>query len=580
MAKKEWIYEQVDNQKFAELKNRLKLTDPLIISLIKRDIYTFDEAKGFFRPDFSQIKDPFLLKDIEKAINRIEDAINNKEKILIYGDYDADGVTSVSIIYNFFSKIYTNIYYYIPDRHKEGYGMSANSIQLAKQNNYSLIIAIDCGTTNVYEIELAKQLSIDVIVIDHHIPTDTLPKAIALINPKQAECTYPFKEFAACGLCFKFIHAFAIKHKIPIEDYYNLIELAAIGTSSDLVPLTGENRTITFLGLEILNNRPSIGIRSILNIYQIIKKCDTQDIAFKIAPLLNAAGRMAHAHLAVELLTTTSESIAYKTSLLIFEQNKLRKEIEQQATQEAVKTIKGKEIETFSTVIYNENWHKGVIGIVASKLQEFSYKPTIILTQSNNLIVGSARSVEGFDIYNSIHQCNHLLEQYGGHKYAAGLSLKPENLYKFKILFEESVKNNIQPDSLTEKIKIDAPIKLEHITENFIKVISQFEPVGQLNKPLVFASKNVEIYGKINNLNNKHLKFYVKQDNTIFECIAFNLGHIYDTLLKAKFITICYVITKNIWKGNTTIQLMIKDVKIHSIQQKTNNTLNVYHKSC
>lgn len=565
---KRWVENRaVDETIISQLADQLNITSIIATLLVNRGISNFKEAEEFFRPKPSHIHDPFLMKDMDKAISRIQKAINNNERILIYGDYDVDGTTSVSLVYSFFKPIYSNIDFYIPDRYKEGYGVSFAGIEYAKENNCSLIIALDCGIKSIEHVKYAKSLDIDFIICDHHLPGSEIPDAFAVLDPKRKDCDYPFKELTGCGIGFKLVQAYCLVENIPLENILKLLDLVVVSIASDIVPVVGENRTLAFLGLEYLNNSPRPGLKALIEKTDC-KELSINEIVFFIGPRINAAGRIDHAQHAVALLIADSYEEAKRLCEIVDIKNTERKEFDQTITLEAIELLEN-DIELKnkkSTVLFNKLWHKGVIGIVASRLIDKYYRPTIILTESNGYAAGSARSVNGFDIYEAISSCSHLLEQYGGHKYAAGLTMKIENIPAFIERFEEIVSNTIHTNSLQQEIEIEAELNLLEFNAKFYRILKQFAPFGPGNSKPVFISRNVQLAGDIRVVGKQvsnHLKFSIVQNGSyMFECIAYGLGHYYEKLQHAKSFDICYCIDENTWRDKTSIQLNIKDIRV------------------
>ncbi|MBS9774849.1 MAG: single-stranded-DNA-specific exonuclease RecJ [Tenacibaculum sp.] len=546
-----------------DLAKDLTINKTLAKILVQRGITNFDDAKQFFRPSLNDLHNPYLLKDMDCAVKRIERAIKNKENILIYGDYDVDGTTAVSLVYLYLKTFYPNIYTYIPDRYTEGYGISYTGIDFAHNNNFSLIIALDCGIKAIEKINYAKEKNIDFIICDHHKPADKLPQAVAILNPKRKDCNYPYKELCGCGVGFKLIQALAEKRNQTINDLASYLDLVAIAIAADIVPITGENRILAYYGLQIINSNPRNGIKAIISNIKKDKLTIT-DVVFIIAPRINAAGRMKHGNYAVELLTENNLNSANEFALKIEKFNSNRKELDAKITEEALyKIVENNEVDNFTTVVYNENWHKGVIGIVASRLTETYYRPTIVFTKSGDTLSASARSVKGFDVYNAIEKCSEFIEQFGGHKYAAGLTILPENFIKFKQKFEEVVKNTIDKDLLIPEIKIDSVLNLEDISPKFLRIIKQMEPFGPQNMKPIFLSNNVRDngYGRQIGSDKSHLKLNVFQgsDKNSYDVVGFGLGNKIDKVNNN--FDIVYTLDENEWNGNKSIQLMLKDIK-------------------
>ena len=559
-----WTLKTAPNKKKVnQLSNDLSV-DPILASLlVQRNIDTFKKAKEFFRPSLEDLHDPFLLKDMDRAVSRIEKAIIDNENILIYGDYDVDGTTSVSLVSSYLKTITNHIATYIPDRYDEGYGISYQGIDFASDNNFSLIIALDCGIKAIEKVNYATQKNVDFIICDHHKPGDEIPKALAVLNPKRVDCTYPYKELCGCGVGFKLVHALASRRGQTIEDIQQYLDLVATAIAADIVPITGENRILTYYGLEVINSNPRNGIKAI--IHQINKKKLTiTDVVFIIAPRINAAGRIKHGNYAVELLTEMNYEAALDFAASIEKFNLERKELDKKITYEALQQIESaNEKEKFSTVVYSENWHKGVIGIVASRLIESFYRPTLVFTKSGNKLAASARSVKGFDVYEALNECSEYLEQFGGHKYAAGLTLDPKNYSAFKNKFEEVVKSSIDKNLLIPEITIDLELELSEITPKFFRILQQMGPFGPQNMKPVFSTTSVRDngYGKTVGSDKSHLKLSIIDgaDQKTYNAIGFGLGNKIK-LIKGDF-DIAYSLEENEWKGNTSIQLILKDLK-------------------
>ena len=549
------------------LSTELNIDPVLSTLLLQRGITDFEEARFFFRPDLSHLHDPFLMKDMDKAIARIEQAFEEDEKILVYGDYDVDGTTSVALVYSFFKKYYPNLEYYIPDRYKEGYGISTSGIDYAAENGFKLIIALDCGIKSVDKIAYANTLGVDFIICDHHNPGDEIPAAVAVLDPKRLDCEYPYKELSGCGIGFKLAQAYAQVNDIPFEELHQYFELAAISIACDIVHITGENRVLAYYGLQRINSNPCIGIKTLMQAAGRTENYTISDIVFMIGPRINAAGRIDDAKHAVELLIACSEEEAQVKSDMINLRNIERKEHDLNITDEALGMIDGDEVmmKRKSTVVYSEKWHKGVIGIVASRLTEKYYRPTIVLTKSNEHVAGSARSVYGYDLYEALCGCSDLLIQFGGHKYAAGLTMAPDMVEAFSQRFEEVVNATITDDLLIQEIRIDAELNLKQIEPKFFRVLNQFSPFGPENMSPVFITKNVYVSGNNANIvGNNHIKMTVQQqDSPAFDCIAFNMGEHLPKITKGIPFDICYSIEENIWRERRSIQLNIKGIKTY-----------------
>ncbi len=559
-----WTLKTAPNKKkVSQLSNDLSVNPILASLLVQRNIDTFKKAKEFFRPSLEDLHDPFLLKDMDRAVSRIEKAIIDNENILIYGDYDVDGTTSVSLVSSYLKTITNHIATYIPDRYDEGYGISYQGIDFASDNNFSLIIALDCGIKAIEKVSYAKKKNVDFIICDHHKPGDEIPKAYAVLNPKRVDCTYPYKELCGCGVGFKLVHALASRRGQTIGDIQQYLDLVATAIAADIVPITGENRILTYYGLEVINSNPRNGIKAI--IHQINKKKLTiTDVVFIIAPRINAAGRIKHGNYAVELLTEMDFEVALDFATSIEKFNLERKELDKKITYEALQQIESaNEKEKFSTVVYSENWHKGVIGIVASRLIESFYRPTLVFTKSGNKLAASARSVKGFDVYEALNECSEYLEQFGGHKYAAGLTLDPKNYSAFKNKFEEVVKASIDKNLLIPEITIDLELELSEITPKFFRILQQMGPFGPQNMKPVFKTTSIRDngYGKRVGSDKSHLKLSIIDgaDQKTYNAIGFGLGNKIKSI-KGDF-DIAYSLDENEWKGNTSIQLLLKDLK-------------------
>ncbi|MFD0794293.1 single-stranded-DNA-specific exonuclease RecJ [Mucilaginibacter litoreus] len=564
---KRWILKDPASPEIIQkLSAELNISAVLAGTLAQRGVKDFEEARYFFRPNELHLHDPFLMKDMEKAINRINAAISANEKILIYGDYDVDGTTSVALVYSFFKKLHSNIDYYIPDRYKEGYGISLQGIDYAAQNGFSLIIALDCGIKSVDKVDYANSLGVDFIICDHHLPGNELPAAVALLDPKRPDCDYPYKELSGCGIGFKLIQAYAEVHGLPFESVAEYLDLVAISIACDIVHVTGENRVLANLGLKKINESPCIGVKMLMEVAG--KNCDysISDVVFLLGPRINAAGRIDDAKHAVELLIACHEHEAREKGDMINLHNVERKGHDQQITDQALSIIESDEelIARKTTVVFNENWHKGVIGIVASRLTEKYYRPTVVLTRSNGHVAGSARSVVGFDLYEALCGCSDLLIQFGGHKYAAGLTMEPEKVPAFMAKFEEVVGATIPDELLVQQIVIDAEIDFSDIDSKFFRILNQFAPFGPENMAPVFLTKNVYVSGAASLVGTNHVKMFVMQPGgPSFSCIAFNQGHLLPQLKNGVPFDICYVIEENIWREQRSIQLNIKGIRFN-----------------
>ncbi len=569
MAAIRWIYKPLPDKNIVEnLSKAINVSSALAKILVQRKVTTFDAAKSFFRPSLNDLHDPFLMRDMDRAVERLQNAINNNEKIMVYGDYDVDGTTSVALVYSFLKKRYKNLDYYIPDRYKEGYGISRASIDYAKKNNFKLIIALDCGIKSVELVDYANTLGVDFIICDHHRPGDVIPRAIAVLDPKREDCTYPFDELSGCGVGFKLMQGYAMREGILKDEVYDLLDLVVVSIACDIVPIVGENRVLSFYGLEKLNKNPRTGLKKLLEIggFKLDKQLTIMNVVFGLGPRINAAGRIDHAEEAVKLLISENDEDAGRYSEILQNFNVDRKDLDKSITLEALQMIENSgKINQKSTVLFKDTWHKGVIGIVASRCIESYHRPTIILTKTDQNATGSARSVEGFDVYEAIEECKELLEQFGGHTHAAGLSLKLENLEAFKEKFEQVVSRRIKPDQLIPQIEIDMKIRLKEATERFMKVLNQVSPFGPANMQPVFVSENVydigeaKVVGKDNPI---HLKLKIRQeDSATYDAIGFSMGHYLERILAKERFHICYNIEENHFLGKTTLQLRLKDLK-------------------
>lgn len=562
---KRWVQAVKGDQESADLlAQQLTIDKSLAEILVQRGIDNFDKARDFFRPQMAHLHDPFLMKDMDKAVSRIDAALQSDEKILVYGDYDVDGTTSVALTYSFFSGFTDAIEYYIPDRHKEGYGISAEGIDYAAANGFKLIIALDCGIKSVEKVAYANTLGVDFIICDHHLPGDVLPDAAAVLDPKRADCNYPFKELSGCGIGFKLAQAYCQKHQLPSEKYEQYLDLVMVSIAADIVPVGGENRILAHHGLVKLNKKPCTGLKALMEISGKHKDYTLTDVVFVLAPRINAAGRMDHASQAVKMLICDEDLLAREQSSFINLQNTERKNSDQNMTAEALALIGECEIlmGKKTTVVYHESWNKGVIGIVASRLIEKYYRPTVVLTASNGLLTGSARSVAGFDLYEALLACQDLLVQFGGHKFAAGLTLKPENMELFSERFEDIVAATITEELLRPELAIDAAIEFSQIVPKFQRIIAQMAPFGPHNLAPVFVTHNVFVTAKPQVVGIKHLKLMLKQQNSIiFEAIGFGLAE-YESLLQPNEpFSVCYTVEENVWKDKRSLQLNIKAIK-------------------
>lgn len=559
---KRWTLKPSDSLAVQHLQDVLHVHPVICRLLVQRGINTFEEARTFFRSSEEQILDPFLMKGMQRAVQRIHQAIHSKEKILIYGDYDVDGTTAVALVFHYFSKYTDLIEYYIPHRFSEGYGVSKKGIDYAIEQGVSLLITLDCGIKSKDLIAYAKENGIDTIVCDHHIPDDDLPDAWAILNPKQKDCTYPYKELCGCGIGYKLICAYARAFRLDESETSDMLDLLATAIAADIVPMNGENRTLCVLGLKKANESPSVPIRALRKIAALDKPFTINDLVFVIAPRVNAAGRMDDARKAVELFLEENEEQAKTMAGFLQEDNNDRKDIDRSITEEALTLVQQQPFE-FATVLYQPHWHKGVVGIVASRLIEHHYRPTIVLTSSNGKLTGSARSVKGFNLYEGLSACSEYLENYGGHYFAAGLTLAEDNLLSFTKQFNQVVAENLSEEFRSPEIEIDADLQFSEITDAFLNILNQFAPHGPENMKPVFRSKgvmNYQHYSRI--LKEKHIRFVVYQsDSKTINGIGFNLAHKFDVVEQGKEFEILYHIEENEWQGNKNIQLKVLDLR-------------------
>ncbi|MCK0108190.1 single-stranded-DNA-specific exonuclease RecJ [Flavobacteriaceae bacterium S0825] len=546
------------------LKEALQVDDIVATLLLQRGIETYEAAKTFFRPSLSDLHNPFLMKDMDKAVERIETAFFKNENILVFGDYDVDGTSSVALMSSYLKTRTDNVATYIPDRYDEGYGVSFKGIDFAHDNDFTLIIALDCGVKAIDKVAYAKEKGIDFIICDHHRPGNKLPEAVAILDPKRDDCDYPYKELCGCGVGFKLIQALASKEGKVVEELSEYLDLVATAIGADIVPITGENRALAYFGLQVINSSPRSGIKAIIN--QVKKEELTiTDVVFIVAPRINAAGRMKHGNYAVTLLTETNFEQAQEYAAEIEEFNTDRREADRRITEEALQQIdKQGEQERFTTVVYHETWHKGVIGIVASRLIETYYRPTLVFTKSGDKLAASARSVSGFDVYNALEACSEHIEQFGGHKYAAGLTLKEENYEVFKQAFEDEVSKTINNSLLTPEIKVDMQIDLPQVNDKLWRIIKQFAPFGPGNMTPIFMTNNLRDtgYGKCVGEDDKHLRITVTQSGKEkLVCIGFGLGDKLDIISNKKPFKAVYSVDENHWNGNVSLQLKLRDIK-------------------
>lgn len=566
---KKWIVKEQGNPAVVRaLSAELGIDQVLANLLVQRNITTAERAREFFRPDLSKLHDPFLMKDMDKAVERLEKAISSEEKVLIYGDYDVDGTTAVALMYTFIRNFNPNVEYYIPDRYDEGYGISYKGIEWGHDNGYTLIIALDCGIKAVEKIAYAKSLGIDMIICDHHLPDEELPQATAILDPKRTDCNYPFDDLSGCGVGFKLIQAYAMRKSIPSGWVESFLDLVAVSIAADLVSMTGENRILAYYGLERLNKAPRKGLQSIIKLSGLENhKITVDDIVFKIGPRINAAGRMESGRTAVHLLVSRNDEEAQSIGKIIDLHNKERKSVDKQITKAAIESVmQDKDFRNRkSTLVFDPKWNKGVVAIVASRLVEAFYRPTIVLTESNGLITGSARSIAGFDLYEAIKECSEYLENYGGHMYAAGLTLKKENLKPFEEKFEKVVAGKITEDILTPVVLIDTFLDFKQITPKFFRILKQFQPFGPGNQSPVFITENVydNGNGRLVGSGNGHMKLELIQEDEPYRyisAIAFNRAEHFEHLHAGNPVDICYSIAENYYRGIANIQLRVKDI--------------------
>jgi len=560
-----WKAKPVPNSEIvAKLSAEINVSEAIATILVQRGIDTFDKAKAYFRPQLSDLHDPFLLKDMDLAYNRIKKAVNKKEKMMVYGDYDVDGTTAVSIVYSYFVTLNPDIEYYIPDRYKEGYGISKIGIDYAYENGISLIIALDCGIRSNELVDYANELGIDFIICDHHLPGDTIPKAHAILNPKRRDCTYPYKELSGAGIGFKLVQAYSKKEGFPEDKILEYIDLVAVSIASDMVDMQGENRVLAYFGLKKLNENPSAGLQALIEVGPKKKTYSIQDIIFGIGPKINAAGRISDAKAAVRVLIEKEYTTARQLTRVLNERNTERKELDNDITKNAVEMVESTlgMSERKSIVIRGEAWHKGVIGIVASRMVEQFYKPTIVFSQNDGMLTGSARSVKNFDIHEAITECAQWVEQFGGHKYAAGLSIKAENFDSFSEQFESVVVRDIEEASLLPEVEYDLDISLQALTPKFLDLINQMSPFGPGNTLPIFHSKELRSNNSPRVLKDRHLKLQISQNSRhYFDGIGFGMSEHLPTVSNGEIFDACYCIEENDFNGQVKLQLRLKDLK-------------------
>ncbi|MGB0932357.1 MAG: single-stranded-DNA-specific exonuclease RecJ [Chitinophagales bacterium] len=570
MMKKKWVIKDVDEQIVDELYHSLKINRTLCKLLAQRGITTYDEATKFFRPSYDHLYDPFLMEDMDKAVERIDYAMRKKEKILVYGDYDVDGTTAVALVYSFLKELYFHVSYYVPDRYAEGYGVSYQGIDFAHKNGYSLIIALDCGIKAHDKVAHAKTLGIDFIICDHHRPGDVLPPAFAVLDPKRKDCNYPYDELSGCGVGFKLVQAFAERKGIEFHKVTKLLDLVVVSIAADIVPITDENRVLAYFGLQRLNRSPRPGFRSLIELSELSRKpyISISDIVFNIAPRINAAGRMDKGTDAVSLLVASEGMLAKKGADLLQKKNFRRRKVDAENTKQALALVENtpSDSKKKATILYKNDWHKGVIGIVASRLLEKFYRPTIIMTrgEAEGEVAGSARSVKNFDIYNAIKECSELLEQFGGHKYAAGLTMKEENVPAFIKKFEKVVADTIEDDMLIPEIEIDTELELKNVNPRFFNILRQFSPFGPGNTKPVFIAKSVMDTGwtRLVGIQKNHLRIYATHDGVFrVKGIGYNLGHKFDYLKDSQPFDMCFTIEETRYNGQVSLQIRLKDLE-------------------
>ena len=567
---KRWKIASPDKDSVASLQEALKINPVLCSILVNRGIDTYQKAKNFFRPDINQLHDPFLMKDMQKAVDRILFSIQKQEKILLYGDYDVDGTTAVAVVYRFLRKIYDaeKIDFYIPHRSREGYGVSKQGVDFAIENGFDLVITLDCGIKSVELVQYGNLLGLDFIICDHHLPDEVLPPALAILNTKQSDCTYPFKDLCGCGVGFKLIAALAKTLNIPEEEYLCYLDLVVTAIGADIVPITGENRILSYFGLKKLNSNPTTGIKALIELSNQKTAFTINNVVFVIAPKVNAAGRMDDATKAVQLFIEEDYNKALKLGEALHTDNSERKDADMTITEEALSIILNDTAlqQRKTTVLYQPHWHKGVVGIVASRLIEQYHRPTVVLTMGEKVVGGSARSVEGFNLYEAIHACREHLIGYGGHFAAAGLTLLPESVAAFSLKFEEVVSGSIDPMLLVPEIRIDAVLEFKSINTGFYNIIKQMEPFGPENMRPIFVSRNIVDTGWSKVVKEKHLRLVVKQNGIILTGIGFNLAEKYPLLTEGKPVDILYTLDENEWENKLSIQLKILDIKPSEIR--------------
>lgn len=566
VQEKRWSLKPIPSpEKVAELADAINIRPELAALLVQRGITDFEDAKKFFRPSLENLHDPFLMKDMEKAVDRLMKAVAAKEHIMIYGDYDVDGTTAVSLVYSFLHEFHEEVVYYIPDRYKEGYGLSYDGIDFAHDNGITLMITLDCGIKAVDKVAYAKEKGIDIIICDHHRPGTELPAAIAVLDAKQEDCAYPYKELCGCGVGFKFMQAYCMKSGRDQDEVLRYIDMLAVAIGADIVPVTGENRILMHMGLLKINERPSEGLKALLGVAGVKKELSVTDLVFILAPRINAAGRIDHGSNAVALLTSPKQEQLEKLAQEVDSFNKERRELDKIITEEAMHILKTDPsyADMQSTLVFNETWHKGVVGIVASRLIEQVYRPTIVLTESNGMATGSARSISHFDVYEAIDACSDLLVNFGGHTFAAGMTLELEDVPEFRRRFEASVRERMKEEWLIPELQADLEIELNHIDQKFLGILKQMGPFGPGNMNPVFLSHRCKEKGWAKVVGENHLKMQIMAEgvNYPIDAIAFKQAHHLDTIRAGKTFSILYTIEENEWQGMVKLQLNIKDIR-------------------
>lgn len=569
-SEKKWILKDpADPEKVGRLATELGIDRVLAELLVARGVNTFEEARSFFRPSLDDLHDPFLMKDMDKAVERLHTAISGGEKILVYGDYDVDGTTAVSLVYSYVKRFTSRVDFYIPDRYDEGYGVSYKGIDWASDNGFTLLITLDCGIKAIDKVAYAKGKGIDVIICDHHLPEESLPEAVAVLDPKREDCHYPFDDLCGCGVGFKLVQGYSMTYNVPFESLEPLLDLLVVSIASDLVTMVGENRVLAYYGLKRLNENPRKGLLALIALAKLeAGHVSIDDIVFKIGPRINAAGRMESGRLAVELLTAEDDTTAFEIGDEINDSNNERKNIDREITQEALEMVQnGTALASENvTIVYSPTWNKGVVGIVASRLVEAYYRPTVVLTKSNGFITGSARSVQGFDLYSAIESCADLLENFGGHVYAAGLTLKEENLKEFCRRMNGFVTSNLKPEVVVPVIELDSKLDFSQITPKFFRILKQFQPFGPGNSNPVFLTEDVYDGGNGRKVGagGVHLKLDLMQESQPYRqipAIGFNMAEFYDHIKAGNPVDVCYSVVENFYRGSSTIQLRIKDMR-------------------